>query len=77
MAHVIAVGNRKGGVGKTSYVLNLANALQIIGCRVLVGDLDPLFYGLAAAGVGVLAAATSTRSGTSLMCSWATRPNST
>ncbi|QOT19495.1 MULTISPECIES: ParA family protein [Micrococcaceae] len=41
MAHVIAVGNRKGGVGKTSYVLNLANALQIIGCRVLVGDLDP------------------------------------
>lgn len=41
VAHVIAVGNRKGGVGKTSYVLNLAHALQLVGCRVLVGDLDP------------------------------------
>lgn len=41
MTHVIAVGNRKGGVGKTSYVLNLAHALQLLGHRVLCADLDP------------------------------------
>jgi len=41
MTHVIAVGNRKGGAGKTSYVLNLAHALQLLGVRVLCADLDP------------------------------------
>lgn len=41
MTYVIAVGNRKGGVGKTSYVLNLAHALQLLGLRVLCADLDP------------------------------------
>lgn len=41
MTHVIAVGNRKGGVGKTSYVLNLAHALQMLGLVVLCADLDP------------------------------------
>jgi chromosome partitioning protein len=41
MPHVIAVGNRKGGVGKTSYVLNLAHALQLVGVSVLCADLDP------------------------------------
>lgn len=41
MTRVIAVGNRKGGAGKTSYVLNLAHALQLLGLRVLCADLDP------------------------------------
>lgn len=40
MTHVIAVGNRKGGVGKPSYVLNLAHSLQMLGLGVLFVDLD-------------------------------------
>ena len=38
---VTAIGNRKGGVGKTSVTLGLATALRLIGRRVLVIDLDP------------------------------------
>ena len=38
---ITAVGNRKGGVGKTSVTLGLANALARIGKRVCVVDLDP------------------------------------
>lgn len=36
-----AIGNRKGGVGKTSVTLGLASALTLLGHRVCVVDLDP------------------------------------
>lgn len=38
--HVIAVGNQKGGVGKSTTAVNLAAALGSLGKRCLVVDLD-------------------------------------
>jgi chromosome partitioning protein len=41
MAHVIAVSNQKGGVGKTTTVVNLAAFAALAGRTTLVIDSDP------------------------------------
>lgn len=59
MKPIIAFANHKGGVGKTTSVVNIASVLGEMGRRVLVIDIDPqgsasLHFGVRDDGMGLL-----------------------
>ncbi|MDD7428543.1 MAG: AAA family ATPase [Oscillospiraceae bacterium] len=51
MADIITVANKKGGVGKSTTVVNVAASMGVLGQRILVVDMDP--QGNATSGLGI------------------------
>ena len=52
MSKIITVGNRKGGVAKTTTVVTLGHGLALKGKNVLLVDVDPQGHVAPALGLG-------------------------